>query len=111
MDIHELRMLAEDLFSVSGPNKISTSMSLAADEIDRLRAMVDEIAAAKAFLRERGGLLREIATLRSLLERQWKADAALYAMPFEAEKHVYEAALKEHDEVHRAIGEFLTLNA
>lgn len=57
-----------------------------------------------------GDALTESARMRALLERQWKADAALYAMPFEAERHEYESALAEHDAVHKAIGEFLTPN-
>lgn len=40
----------------------------AADEIERLRADTHEVAAARAFLRERDGLLREIAALRATIE-------------------------------------------
>lgn len=35
--VNELRMRAEDLHSVSGTNKYATAMSLAADQIERLR--------------------------------------------------------------------------
>ena len=35
--INELRMLAEDLHSLSGTNKYATAMSKAADEIERLQ--------------------------------------------------------------------------
>ena len=36
--INELRLLAEDLHSLSGTNKYSTAMSKAADEIERVYA-------------------------------------------------------------------------
>ena len=41
--INELRLLAEDLHSLSGTNKYSTAMSKAADEIEGAYAALDKI--------------------------------------------------------------------
>lgn len=43
--IEELRMLAEDLY-VNGYNRYSSAMSQAADELEQLRARVEEIKTA-----------------------------------------------------------------
>lgn len=52
----------------------------------------------------------EMQTMRTLLERQWKADSTLYTLPHDCEKHEHEYWLKEHYEVHKVIGEFLGHN-
>lgn len=49
----------------------------------------------------------QIERMRSLLERQWKADAELFSMRHAAKGIAYEDALKEHDGTHKAIGDFL----
>ena len=38
--VNKLRYLAEDLHSISGQNKYAAALSMAADEIERLRAEV-----------------------------------------------------------------------
>jgi len=51
--VNELRMLAEDLHSLSGTNKYSTAMSKAADEIERAHAALKNAnAQAEHFERE-----------------------------------------------------------
>ena len=56
--INELRLLAEDLHSLSGTNKYATAMSEAADEIEHLRQERDEWAAKWHTMR------RELANLK-----------------------------------------------
>ena len=50
--INELRLLAEDLHSLSGTNKYATAMSEAADEIEHLRQERDALAAQVVQMRE-----------------------------------------------------------
>lgn len=54
---------------------------------------------------------QEIKTMRALLERQWQADAALYSLPHDCERHEHERWLTEHDAAHKAVGDFLGHNA
>lgn len=60
-DINELRLLADDLHSLSGPNKYATAMSRAADELERLRTIE---AAAKNLAAVKGRHHTEIAYKR-----------------------------------------------
>lgn len=47
----------------------------AIEEIEQLRADTQEVAAARAYLRERDGLLREIAALHATIEAEREACA------------------------------------
>jgi hypothetical protein len=62
-----------------------------ADELDRLRA--------------------EVELLRAAALRQWKADAALYAMPHDCSADEHIAAMNEHEAAHAALGALLPPNA
>ncbi len=56
------------------------------------------------------GWREEIDRLRALLVRQYRADAALYAMPHDCNADAHEAALAEHDAAHAALAAELVPN-
>lgn len=52
LSTNDLRLFAEDLHSPNGPNKYSGALSLAADEIDHLRGVLEQQASDAAKILE-----------------------------------------------------------
>lgn len=72
-----------------------------------LRHLNGQGRAVAEFLASVSDVKDELSAARALLERQWQADAQLYALPHDCDREEHERLLEEHRAVHQAIGTFL----
>lgn len=102
LDTDDIEVLREAL-AVAWGDSMTAQLKIndQAADIERLRDTYGAVQAENADLStERRHLLLEITRLRAMLLRQYKADAACYAIPLGCTEAEHISVLSEHDAVH-----------